>query len=126
MKINIGNIKIKNKINIGNIKLSVKKVYPELEDIEITPSTTDKVYKSEKYYGYNEVLVKGVEGAKEDLTAELTEQDNLITIQKGSLLEAIQKLQGKAGGSDGNVLPIVEGNTLIFTNGIVEGGVLKL
>ena len=67
-----------------------EKVLPPLEDIEIKPSTTDKVYKSENYYGYNQVLVKGVE----------------------------------SGG--GSVLPTVEGNTLIFLSGTVEGGVLNI
>ena len=81
----------------------VKEVYPELENIEITPSTTDKVYKSENYYGYNEVKVKGVDGATENLTTELTEQDSLITNQKNALLKAIEKLQGKTGGGIGFV-----------------------
>lgn len=44
------------------VELNAKKILPQLEDIEITPSTTDKVYKSKDYYGYNEVIVKGVEG----------------------------------------------------------------
>ena len=87
-----------------NLLKEGEKVLPPLEDIEITPSTTDKVYKSKDYYGYNEVLVKGVEGATEDLTAELTEQNELITIQKNALLEAISKLQGKTGGGSGTVL----------------------
>ena len=47
LKISIKNVSLKKKINIRDVKLGVKKVYPELEDIEITPSTTDKVYKSE-------------------------------------------------------------------------------
>lgn len=103
MKINFGKVKIKKKINFGNVRLGVKKIYPELEDIEITPSTTDKVYKSENYYGYNEVTVKGIEGVAEDLTTELTEQDNLIKIQNNSILEIIEKLQDKTGGESGFV-----------------------
>lgn len=62
MEINIGNIIVEEEIEISGIELDLVKEYPKLEDIEITPSTTDKVYKSENYYGYNEVLVKGVEG----------------------------------------------------------------
>lgn len=70
MKINIGNIKIKNKINIGNIKLGIKKVYPELEDLEITPTIEEQNYKSEKY-GYNNVTVKAVDNTiDENIVAE--------------------------------------------------------
>ena len=66
-------------------------------------------------------------GTTEDLTDELTEQNNLITIQKNALIEAFTKLQGKAaGGSGGNVLPTIEENTLVFSTGIVEGGVLSI
>ena len=41
MRINFGNVKIKKKINFGNVKLGVKKVYPELENLEITPDMVD-------------------------------------------------------------------------------------
>lgn len=126
-EIEIGGLILEDEIEIGAIEMDIQKVYPELEDIEITPSNKDKVYKSENYYGYNEVIVKGVEGATEDLTVELTEQDNLITNQKNALVEAFSKLQGKAfGGGTGNVLPTIEGNTLVFTSGTVDGGVLSI
>ena len=82
------------------IELNAKKILPQLEDIEITPGTTDKVYKSEDYYGYNEVLVKGVEGAKEDLDAELTEQDELITEQEITIDDIATLLEDKRVGGE--------------------------
>ena len=35
----------------------IKEIYPELEDLEVTPTTEEQIFKSEKY-GYNEVKVK--------------------------------------------------------------------
>ena len=67
MKINFGNVKLKKKINFGDIKLGVKKVYPELENIEITPSGFEQKFKSEKY-GYNEIKVKAVESDALEVT----------------------------------------------------------
>lgn len=67
MIINIGNIKIKKKINVGNIKLGTQKVYPELEDLEITPSETEQNFKSSKY-GYDNVKVKAINSEKLDIT----------------------------------------------------------
>ena len=73
MRINFGNIKIRKKINLGNVKLGIKKVYPELEDIEITPSGVEQHFKSENYYGYDEIKVKAVES--ETLEVKPTEEE---------------------------------------------------
>ena len=43
----------------GNINGSIKKVYPELENVEINPSKEKQKLKSEKY-GYNEITVNEV------------------------------------------------------------------
>lgn len=43
----------------GNVNASTVKVYPTLENIEITPSKEEHIYKSKDYYGYDEVKVKG-------------------------------------------------------------------
>ena len=42
------------------LKNAVIKEYPELENIEITPSKEEQIYKSKDYYGYDEVKVKPV------------------------------------------------------------------
>lgn len=60
MEINIGSIVLEDELNFGNIKLDTVKVYPELENIEITPSKEEQTFKSENYYGYDEVKVNGV------------------------------------------------------------------
>lgn len=41
-------------------KYAVIKEYPDLENIEITPSKEEQTFKSKDYYGYDEVKVKGV------------------------------------------------------------------
>ena len=60
MEINIGNIVLEDELNFGNIKLDTVKVYPELENIEITPSKEKQTFKSQDYYGYDEVKVAGI------------------------------------------------------------------
>ena len=52
-------IKATNKIT-GKLNSSIIKVYPELEDIEITPKVENQEFQSEMY-GYNKVKVKGVQ-----------------------------------------------------------------
>lgn len=53
--------KIKESINIkGKTNLSIIKEYPELENVEITPTLEDQTFKPEKY-GFKEVKVKGVQ-----------------------------------------------------------------
>jgi hypothetical protein len=74
------NKKIQGKISLtpnisGNIKTS--KIYPDLEDLEITPSDSEQKFKSSKY-GYDNVTVKAAE--EKDPTVpqhvkEITEQD---------------------------------------------------
>ena len=61
MKINLGKIKVKDKINIGNIKLGIKKVYPELENLEITPRAFEQKFNHPNSYGYDEITVKAME-----------------------------------------------------------------
>lgn len=43
-----------------NVDNSVVKVYPNLENLEITPSKEEQTFKSENYYGYDEVTVNRV------------------------------------------------------------------
>lgn len=42
------------------LKNAVIKEYPELENLEITPSKEEQIYKSKDYYGYDEVKVNKV------------------------------------------------------------------
>ena len=68
MKINFGNIKLKKKIEFGNVKLGGKKVYPELENIEITPSGKEQKFNHPNSYGYDEITVKAVESDALEVT----------------------------------------------------------
>ena len=110
MRINFGNIKIKKKINFGNVKMGVKKIYPELEDLEITPSGI------EQNYGYNNIKVKAVESDTLDVVP--TEENQQITGLFG--IVNVNKIPEKY------VVPEVIENTLMLSRGEVEGGVLSL
>ena len=54
-----GNITEREKI-VGIVNTNTVKIYPELENIEITPSGIEQFFKSEGYYGYDEITVKAV------------------------------------------------------------------
>ena len=109
-----------------SIKIGGKKVYPELENLVVTPRKEEQKFKSEKYYGYNEVTVKGVADASEDLDDVLNEQNNLITEQEITIADIIEALENKSAGGAEVATPKVEDNTLKFIIGKVEGGVLSL
>ena len=93
-------------ISLGNIKVDIQKVYPELEDLEVTPTREEQKFKSSKY-GYNEVTVKGVD-LKEDLSVELTEQDNLLTTQETIIKQIIEALKNKSGDNNDFTISEVE------------------
>ena len=116
MKINFGNVELKKKINFENVKLGIKKIYPELEDLEITPSGIEQNFKSEEYYGYNNIKVKAVESDTLDVVP--TEENQRITGLFG--IVNVNKIPEKY------VVPEVIENTLMLSRGEVDGGVLSL
>lgn len=63
-----------NELNIAILEEEITKVYPELEDIEITPSGVEQNFKSEKY-GYDNVKVKAVASDNLEITPSLEEQE---------------------------------------------------
>lgn len=124
---NVNTQKLQGKINTsphmsGSIKLNM--VYPPLEDLEVIPSGVEQNFKSSKY-GFDNVKVRAVEGISEDLAAELSEQDNLLTTQEVTIEDIIIALEGKSTGG-GGITPKIEGNTLILSGANVEGGVLSI
>lgn len=73
--------KLNGKIKPANtIKGAMKgtNIYPELEDLIVIPTTEEQKFKSEKYYGYNEVTVKGVEEVT--VTNHYLEGQNVVII----------------------------------------------
>ena len=66
-------IKIKKPNQIG-IKIHGKKVYPELENLVVTPSGEEQKFKSEAY-GYNEVTVKAVQSEELVIEPKAEEQN---------------------------------------------------
>lgn len=62
---------IDNKVNVS---LGVKRIYPELEDLEVTPTKEKQQFKSNKY-GYDNVTVKGIETENLNITPSEEEQN---------------------------------------------------
>ena len=110
MKINIGNVQLKKKIYIGNVRIGVKKIFPELEDLEIIPSTIEQNFKSNKY-GYNNVKVKAVESEELNITPNTEEQ-----VKEGMFNKVTV-------AGDSNLIPsnIREGTSLFGVEGTMAG-----
>ena len=75
LKINIGEIKVKDKITIGDIVIGAQKIYPELEDLEATPSLEEQVFTPDSY-GFSKVKVKKIEGEELSVTPTTEKQIN--------------------------------------------------
>ena len=58
-----------------NVVLNAKKIYPKLEDLEITPSGVEQTFNHEGSYGYDNVKVKAVASETLNITPSLEEQN---------------------------------------------------
>lgn len=75
----------------GKTNVSIIKIYPELEDVEITPTIEDQIVKSDMY-GFGEVKVKGVQSyIDEDIKPEYIKEGVDILGVVGNVVE----LQGE-------------------------------
>lgn len=61
-------------IDIVILEENIANVYPKLEDLEIKPSGVEQNFKSEKYYGYDNVKVKAVASETLNVTPAMEEQ----------------------------------------------------
>ena len=93
----VGTIKTKNVLQ-GVISPAELRIYPELEDLEITPSAIEQNFKSEKY-GYDNVKVKAVESEELNIIPSTETQVkegmfNKVTVQGDENLIADNIKQG--------------------------------
>ena len=105
-----------NELDLIVLEEEIKEITQSLENLEITPSGVEQYFKSENYYGYDEVKVKAV--ASYTLNAVPTEKNQTITGLYG--IVNIEKIPEEY------VVPKVENEILILSRGKVEGGVLSL
>lgn len=69
------------------LKFNIQKVYPGLENLEVTPSKEEQNFKS-SMYGYNDVKVKAVDNtADENIVAENIRENVEILGVKGNVVE---------------------------------------
>ena len=108
-------IKATNKIT-GKLNASVIKVYPELEDIEITPKVEDQEFQSEMY-GYDKVKVKGVQAyIDEDIKPEYIKEGVDILGVVGNVVEL--------KGEEKVITPKTTTQTIIPSDG--KNGITKI
>lgn len=72
-------IKVKQSLK-GKLNVGIKKVYPELEDLEITPTTEEQTFSHPDSYGYNEVKVNAIK--LQEKTVDPTNEKQDITADK--------------------------------------------
>ena len=60
MEFEIGEIIVNEELEINDIQLDIIKQYPELEDLEVTPSSVEQNFSHPNSYGYDKVKVKEV------------------------------------------------------------------
>ncbi len=90
-------------------------IHRELEDLVVTPTSEEQIFKSEKY-GYDKVTVKGAD-LREDLSTELTEQDELLSEQEVTIDDIVEALKDKAGVGialqEKSVIPTTEEQSVV-------------
>ena len=103
----------------GKTNASIIREYPELENVEIKPTTEEQILKSEKY-GFDEVKILGV-------TAEIDENIKSENIKAGvSILDVEGGYEG-IDTSDATATPndILVGKTAYSNNEKIEGAIEK-
>lgn len=70
-----GTINVKNSIN-GLLNSGIEKVYPALENLEVTPTSEKQEFIHEESYGYDKVVVNAV--SLQDKTVEPTKEQQVI------------------------------------------------
>lgn len=138
MEINLGTIQLRKKLNIGDIRLGVKKLSPELENIEITPSKEKQTFKSKKY-GFETVYVNKISTTDLEVTPSAEEQNfegvfgnvkvkgveadelNLTPTVEGQVKEGLFKKVTVEG--DSNLIPanIKKGEKIFGVEGTMDG-----
>lgn len=104
MEINIGNIVLEEEINIGDLELDVIKEYPQLEDLEITPSGIEQEFNHPNSYGYDNVKVKAVESDTLNIIPTSTPQQYIGLYGVVNVLSSNKKI--------GTFTPTTTGETL--------------
>ena len=114
-EMHISDITVKEETNIGNVKLDYVKEFPELEDLEIIPTTEEQNFKSSKY-GYDNVKVKRVTSdIDKDIQAENIKKGINILGVDGSY-EGIDTTNATATAND-----ILKGKTAYANNQEITG-----
>lgn len=72
-EIEVGEVIVDEELLVGEMELDVIKQFPELENLEVTPTSEEQVFKSEKY-GYGEVKVNAVPSEELTITPSANEQ----------------------------------------------------
>ena len=109
-EIKLGEIVVDEEIELGEIELDILKVYPELENLIVTPSNEEQKFKSSKY-GYDEVTVNAIE----------TEEIKLTPTRATQIKEGLFNKVTIEGEENLKAENIKKGTTMFGIEGTVEG-----
>ena len=75
MEIDIGEIILDEELKIDDLELDTIKVYPELKDLEVTPTSVEQNFSHPNSYGYDKVKVKAVSSDTLNITPTTSSQE---------------------------------------------------
>lgn len=98
---------LKGKINTkctikGKVSVGVEKIYPELEDLTVTPTAFEQNFKSSKY-GYDNVKVEAIDIKLQSKEVIPTKNEQLIAADNGYTALSDVKVQAVTSSIDSNI-----------------------
>ena len=112
MEFEIGEIIVNEELKINDLQLDIIKQYPEIEDLEVTPSSIEQNFTHPNSYGYDKVKVKGVEASTINITPTKENQQHIG-------LYGTVNVSGVTSSIDSNIVPnnIKNGVTILGVTG---------
>ena len=98
MEFEIGEIIVNKELEINDIQLDIIKQYPELEDLEVTPSSVEQNFTHPNSYGYDKVKVKEVSANELNITPTKENQQHIG-------LYGTVNVNGVTSSIDSNIIP---------------------
>ena len=101
----------------GSLGIPVERIYPDLEDVTIKPSTEEQKWKS-KMYGYNEITV-------EPVTSEIDEDIQSENIRAGTNILGVEGKETVVDTEDATAMAenILEGQTAYIKGEKIDGSI---
>lgn len=107
--------------DLGKLQTATEKVYPALEDLTITPTNSKQHFKSQDFYGYDNVTCNAVNLQNKQVNPTL--QSQTITADNNYIGLSSVQIEGVSSDIDPNIKPenIKDGISILNTTGTYKG-----